>query len=224
MDRVPEPELMAAPEQVAAYAAADFAEPHDRFVALLRARLPDLPLEGRAADLGCGPCDVAVRFARAYPRWTVDAADASQAMLAAAVPLLERAGMSERISRLHLRLPCDSPGERRYNLVFSNSLLHHLAAPAVLWDALRRWTRPDAAVFIMDLLRPRSRKEAGGLVERYASGEPSVLRDDFYNSLLAAYRPEEVRGQLAAAGLGDLTLEVVSDRHGIVWGRISASE
>jgi len=38
--------------------------------------------------------------------------------------------------------------------------------------------------------------------------------------LLAAYRPDEVRQQLARAGLEDLTVEVVSDRHMIVWGTL----
>ena len=70
----------------------------------------------------------------------------------------------------------------------------------------------------MDLLRPSSRAEAQSLVEQYAADEPEVLRTDFFNSLLAAYRPTEVQLQLQSAGLGTLNLEVVSDRHFIVWG------
>jgi len=224
MERVSEPELMTAAEQVAAYAGADFAEPHDRFVRLLTERVVDLPATGYAADLGCGPCDISIRFARAYARWRVDAVDGSQAMLDAAAALLDRAGVSARIARHRLLLPCDPPIDRGYDLVFSNSLLHHLAEPSVLWSALRAWTRPGGAVFVMDLLRPRSRDAARALVDEYAAGEPDVLRTDFYNSLLAAYRPDEVRGQLARAALENLAVEVVSDRHWIAWGRLSAVE
>lgn len=224
MDRIPEPELMTAAEQVAAYAGADFSEPHDRFVRLLSERLSDLPTTGHAVDLGAGPCDIAIRFARAYETWTIDAVDGSHAMLDAAVPHLARAGLSSRIARHRLLLPCEPPGQRRYDLVFSNSLLHHLSDPVVLWSEVRRWTRPDGAVFVMDLLRPANREDARRLVDDHAAGEPEVLRTDFYNSLLAAYRPDEVRAQLSLAGLANLALEVVSDRHWIAWGRVSAAE
>ncbi len=56
------------------------------------------------------------------------------------------------------------------------------------------------------------------LHHRDAGEEPEVLRTDFFNSLLAAYRPSEVEEQLERAGLDPLSLEVVSDRHFIVWG------
>lgn len=219
MERVPEPELMTGREQVAAYAGADFAEPHERFVRLLHERFADLPREGRAADLGCGPCDISIRFARAYPCWKIDALDGSQPMLEAAEPLIEGAGLSARIFRYRRLLPCAPPGQGSYDLVFSNSLLHHLAEAAVLWAAVGAWTRPGGAVFVMDLLRPASRRDARRLVDQHAGTEPEVLRSDFYHSLLAAYRPDEIKTQLARAGLGELVVEVVSDRHWIAWGR-----
>ena len=50
---------------------------------------------------------------------------------------------------------------------------------------------------------------------------PPVLRNDFLNSLCAAYRPDEVARQLASAGLERLQVEVVSDRHLIVFGRLA---
>jgi hypothetical protein len=79
---------------------------------------------------------------------------------------------------------------------------------------------PGAWLFVMDLVRPPSQAQARRLVDLHAAGEAEVLRRDFYNSLLAAYRPEEVSAQLAAADLSSLETEVVSDRHLIVWGRL----
>ena len=219
LERVPEPELMSDVEQARAYAAADFSEPHDRFVRLLRERLPRLPDVGIAADLGCGPCDIALRFLRAHPRWRVDGVDGSPAMLAEARRALEREGIGARIRLLELRLPA-LPPDARYELLFSNSLLHHLQNPSVLWTTLRLWGSPGAAVFVMDLQRPASREDAASLVHRYAAGEPDVLRRDFLHSLLAAYRPDEVRAQLERAGLVDLRTETVSDRHFAVWGAL----
>ena len=70
----------------------------------------------------------------------------------------------------------------------------------------------------MDLLRPADRATAKKFVSMYAADEPDVLQTDFFNSLLAAFEVDEIGAQLARAGLGHLPLEVVSDRHVVVWG------
>jgi len=104
--------------------------------------------------------------------------------------------------------------------VVSNSLLHHLHDPAGLWRMIRARGAAGAAVVVMDLMRPASESAARALVEAYAADEPEVLRRDFYNSLLAAFEPGEVRQQLAAAGLGHFSVTEASDRHLVVRGRI----
>jgi hypothetical protein len=77
---------------------------------------------------------------------------------------------------------------------------------------------PGARVLVMDLMRPASEAAAQALVDEYAANEPEVLRRDFYNSLLAAFEPAEVRAQLEAANLGHFAVEAVSDRHLLVRG------
>ena len=131
-------------------------------------------------------------------------------------------GLASRVHFFQALIPDGQPPRPGYELLFSNALLHHLARPGALWSALSAWGGEASRVFVMDLLRPDSPAEARALVDRYAATEPEVLRSDFYNSLLAGYRPDEVREQLAGAGLGHLALEVVSDRHFIVWGRLRA--
>lgn len=218
MERIPEPELMEQTEQALAYAGADFSEPHERFVQLFAECFPASALTGRVLDLGCGPADISCRFARAHPACTIDGLDGAAAMLALGRALIARQGLVERICLHHLRLPSESLPAGPYEAVISNSLLHHLADPSVLWDAVRSASHIGTRVFIMDLLRPASEKQARDLVAEYAAGEPEILRHDFYHSLLAAYRPEEVAGQLATAGLEQLAIRVVSDRHFIVYG------
>ncbi len=215
---------MLRPDQARAYAEADFEAPHGRFIELLRERHPGLRERGRALDLGCGPADITLRFLRAFPGWSADAVDGSPAMLEWARRASAEAGLGSRIRLFEARIPDAGPPRRRYDLLLSNSLLHHLADPSELWRALARsgWSGPGSRVFVMDLLRPESVARARELVDRYAASEPEVLRDDFYHSLRAAYRIDEVRAQLARAGLGHLELEVVSDRHFIVWGRLRA--
>jgi SAM-dependent methyltransferase len=220
MERVPEPELMEDDAQARAYAAADFVEPHERCIVLLREGLPRLRREGRALDLGCGPADVTIRFARAFPGWRVAGVDGSAAMLRYGRAAVARAGLADRVALRQVYLPDGSTPGEGYDLILSNSLLHHLTDPQVLWSSVRCCSGDGAHVFVMDLLRPASRVRAQALVAEYAAGEPEVLRRDFFHSLLAAYRVAEVEAQLAAAGLGQLAVRQASDRHLIVWGRL----
>ncbi len=222
LDRIPEPELMDDEAQARAYAEADFEDPHSMFVQLFGERFADLRVEGSVLDLGCGPADVTIRFARAYPDCRVHGVDGSQAMLKHGCAALEREGLKPRVRLIHAYLPSAALAGRGDDIVISNSLLHHLADPSVLWRAVKSAARPGAAVFVMDLMRPDSEAQVRALVQTYAEGEPEVLRRDFHNSLLAAYTPEEVRAQLAAAELNTLSVEAVTDRHLIVFGYLPA--
>lgn len=78
--------------------------------------------------------------------------------------------------------------------------------------------RPGASVFVMDLLRPHSIEEAERLTASHAADAPAVLRQDFFNSLLAAYRLDEIAAQLKSAGLEHFCVAQVSDRHVVIWG------
>jgi ubiquinone/menaquinone biosynthesis C-methylase UbiE len=218
MERVPEPELMDDPVQALAYAQADFSEPHEAFVRYFAERFPDTTPR-RVLDLGCGPADVSIRFARAYPSCTVTAMDGSVPMLELAEEATRRAGLRPRFEFRYGHLPAVAWNDR-YDVILSNSLLHHLNDPLALWTVARAHAEAGAALLVMDLLRPATRSAAGQLVAEYARGEPEGLRQDFYNSLLAAYRPDEVHRQLVACGLPKLRVEVVSDRHLIVHGEL----
>ena len=222
MKRVAEPELMLDAEQARAYASADFEAPHSMCIDLLKQRLVDLPASGVALDLGCGPGDISLRFSRAFAGWCIDALDGSPAMLELGRQAADRAGLGARVRFHEVLLPQGSAPRRSYDLVFSNALLHHLEDPEALWSSACRWSGTDTLLFVMDLMRPESRGRVQELVDRYACNEPDVLRTDFYNSLLAAYRPSEVREQLRRASLSHLEIEVVSDRHFIVWGPIGS--
>ncbi len=204
--------------QVRAYAEADFAEPHEHMVSLIRDRFRDLPSTGSALDLGCGAGDISRRFATALPGWRVHGIDGSPQMLRFARDMTEAAGLGDRVTFDEVLLPVRPPRGARYELVFSNSLLHHLLDPDVFWSSVCDWAGAAARVFIMDLIRPPSRAIAEEFVRLYAADEPEILQTDFLNSLLAAFEASEIEAQLDRAGLGHLPVEVVSDRHCIIWG------
>jgi SAM-dependent methyltransferase len=222
MQRIPEPEeLMADVDQALAYAEADFQEANRLFVELLE-REAGQTLAGHCLDLGCGPADIPIDLLQRHPGLQVDAVDGSPAMLAQAERKLRAASvLGDRIELLCDCLPSAALPPAAYDAVISNSLLHHLADPMSLWRTARQCARPGAVVVVMDLVRPASVEAVDELVEQYAAGAPPVLREDFRNSLFAAYRLDEVEQQLAAAGLADLRVAQVSDRHLAVSGRIA---
>lgn len=218
MNRIPEPELMNDPEQALAYAHADFSEPHQRFVSLFAEEFPTLEMRGRVLDLGCGAADVTLRFARAFPHCTIDAVDGAEQMLQHAQDLLARAGMQSRIRLLHQCLPTTQLVAHRYDAIISNSLLHHLHEPGTLWSTVKTYAHPGTAIFVLDLLRPASIEQARTLVDRYAGDEPEILKRDFFNSLLAAFRIDEIHTQLLQSDLRFLRVRAVSDRHVLISG------
>lgn len=213
LERIPEPELMDDDEQARAYAEADFSEPNQLFVDLFREAFPDVAPTGKVLDLGCGPADIPLRLASLLPRAQFHGVDGSGAMLAHARRGWGAAGLGHRVEFFEGTLPRIDLPRDDYEVVLSNSLLHHLHAPQVLWSAVKARGRAGAPVLIMDLRRPESVQELDKLVDTYAADAPAVLRRDFRNSLFAAFRPEEVREQLREAGLSHLDVRIVSDRH-----------
>jgi SAM-dependent methyltransferase len=219
MQRIPEPELMDEAEQARAYATADFSEPNQRFVECFEATFPALLAHANVLDLGCGPGDIVLRLAARHSGLVVHGLDGSAAMLHfASERLHEDPRLGGRVQFVHGVLPGATLPLTHYDAVISNSLLHHLHEPTVLWQAIREAGTPGAAVLVMDLFRPESTARAQAIVDEYAATEPEVLRRDFYASLCAAFEPAEVEAQLRACSLDGLIVSMVSDRHLLVTG------
>jgi len=220
MKRIPEPELMDSEAQTRAYAEADFNDSNTLFTDRFGEYFADCSSSGEMADLGCGPGDISIRMALRYPGWRVTGLDAGPNMLKLAQQRLDQEKLDGRVQFRHSYLPDDSLPGASFDAIISNSLLHHLPQPQILWQSIVHLATPGAAVQVMDLLRPDTEQKALRLVEVYAADAPEVLQEDFYNSLLAAYTPQEISQQLFAAGLDRLKIEIPSDRHWIVQGRI----
>lgn len=215
MNRVLEPELMEDVEQVIAYAEADFEQPHSEFIKRLNAFVTDLRDSGNALDLGCGPGDISRRFANAFPLYSIDAVDGSKAMIDYA--LSTKVEMPLQLNFIHGKLLDVVLPKLTYDIIFSNSLLHHLPEPQVLWQTIKQCAKSGTHIIVMDLLRPDTTLMAKALVETYAATAPKILQRDFYCSLLAAFTVEEISQQMLEAGLS-LTIEQISDRHVFISG------
>jgi 2-polyprenyl-3-methyl-5-hydroxy-6-metoxy-1,4-benzoquinol methylase len=212
MPRRPEPELMDMPDEVDAYARADFRAVNARFVEWVFSMA-----DGRdglsVLDIGCGPGDIPLAIARAKPGWRVTAVDDSEPMLMVA----RRRSAGTRNLAFAKGDAKSLPDLGLFDLILSNSLLHHLPEPAGFWSGVKKHLRAEGRVMLRDLRRPTDEATARRIVAEHAGGESGLLQEEFYRSLLSAFTVDEVRQQLIAAGLSALQVGEREDRYLDVW-------
>jgi ubiquinone/menaquinone biosynthesis C-methylase UbiE len=205
--------------QAEVYAGADFEQAHTRIVQAFDTKFPRVELQGKILDLGCGPGDITFRFAARFPNSYIIGVDGSRAMISLANERrADESQLRDRVTFIEGLLPGAPIPPGPYSAIVSNSLLHHLHHPDVLWQTVSQHASPGTKIFIADLFRPMSEENARQIVDEYSADEPEILRRDFYNSLLAAFEPKEIRQQLAETGLTELEVEKISDRHVLVFG------
>jgi len=210
---------MTDPDQVRAYGEANFDASNQRFLTLFQQQFPDF-CTGPVVDLGCGTAEIAWRFAHFHAALTIWAVDGSSEMLAYARQRWASTHEFSRVVLVHDLLPSVHLPPHRFTAVLSNSFLHHLHRPEVLWETMLRCGAPGAKILVVDLRRPESEQEVSRLTETYVSNAPAVLQNDYRASLRAAFRVAEVSQQLAEAGLTTLTVQALDDRYLMVWGTL----
>lgn len=226
--RTPEPELMNEPQQVQAYAAADFASSDQALVECIEAMLRQsgrrFAPAGCLVDLGCGPGNISERLARHWPNCSVVGVDAASQMLEMAESNRRRAGIPrERLRYVQAPLPwCEL--RSKASLIVSNSLLHHLHDPQKLWSCLGPLAGSPCLVLHRDLRRPSTAMAVDQLCERYAADAPEVLQRDYRASLRAAFTAEEVKAQLQEAQLDHLQVRELEDRYLEISGWIAGCQ
>lgn len=216
--RQPEEEFVDLAHEAEAYAHADFSEVNDSFVGRLAELVSDE--EALAIDLGTGPADIPVRLARVRVGWKIVAVDASPTMLSFAEERIADEDLADRIELALADAKKTSFDEGTFDVVFSNSILHHLTDIPAFWKEVVRIAKPSAFVFIRDLIRPATPREAQAIVNRNAASESPTLQEEYYRSLLSSWTPQEVRGHLDAAGLETLAVESIIADHLDVYGRL----
>ena len=193
------------------WANADRAETDALFLRLLRELQPG-ELEGKQVlALGGWPGPTPIGFLKAWPKARCDLVDPSPARMETLAQALEALpGVARRYHPFLGGISSASLPRGAYDLVLSPGLLHRLDDPLDLWRTIQRVARPGVPILVMDLMRPPSPVWLESLVATYV---PANLQEDFRAALFAAYEPAEVQAQLELAGLPDLEVIVVSDRH-----------
>lgn len=108
------------------------------------------------------------------------------------------------------RLPFESGS---FDVVASNTILHHIGDPREFLAEAWRVLRPGGAFLIRDLFRPPTAERAEELVRTHAANAEPAQRDLLLASLHAAFEPDELRTLAREAGLVDVSLTIDSDRH-----------
>lgn len=209
LPRVLEPEIMDTALDAEEYKAIDNRAVNRLFVEQALA----LGVTGRVLDLGAGPGDIAILLAGAAPTSTIVAVDLADHMLALAKTSIAAAGLTGRIEIARRDAKATGFDAASFDAVVSNSLVHHIPEPAAALREIARVVRPGGAIFVKDLLRPRTRAELDHLVATHAAQDSDYQRMLFANSLHAALRVDEVERMCIEAGLVGVTVSRVSDRH-----------
>jgi len=233
LDRVLETEVMDTPEKAVEYDSMDHSQVNRVFVDDLLAaisaergtRSAELADESTSSefrapssaldvlDLGTGTALIPIELCRRHASCRVMACDAAASMLEQAQYNLAAHNFNERIELRLVDAKALPFQETRFDVVMSNSIVHHIPEPiGVLREAVRV-TREGGLLFFRDLLRPESENERQHLVATYAAGATNHQRQMFADSLHAALSLEEIRSLIAALGFPREGVQQTSDRH-----------
>ena len=142
----------------------------------------------------------------------ITALDVAETMLRTARKNVAAAGLGDRIALHRGDVKALEFGDETFDLVYSNSMLHHIPEPVTMLREAWRVLAPGGVLWIRDLYRPSSEEGVKRLVEQYADGSPRQ-RQMFYDSLCAGLTVEEVRLAAADAGIPSPSIKMTSDRH-----------
>lgn len=228
LSRVLEPEAMDTPEEAIAYDTMDHGEVNRLFVDdLLAAGLFDGP-DVEVLDLGTGTAQIPIELCRRTSQLRVVAVDLAENMLRIARENVAHAGLADRITieRADAKSVCGAAipaadsqaGSLHHNrncfaAVISNSLVHHVPAPAgVLAEAVQA-AAPGGLLFFRDLLRPPDDAAVKRLVYQYGREATPRQQQLFDASLRAALSLEEIRELVGALRFDRQGVRTTSDRH-----------
>lgn len=210
LPRVLEPEVMDTPEEARDYDSMDHSEVNRLFVADF---LKVYAGAGVVLDLGTGTARIPIELCRQHATARVHAIDLAEHMLDLAEENVRRAGLLDRIRLQKVDakgLPFD---DHSFAAVASNSIIHHIPAPAAVVGEMIRVTKPGGVIFVRDLLRPGDRAELDHIVHTYAGDANAHQQKMFAESLHAALTLEEVRALVETVSMDPNDVKATSDRH-----------
>lgn len=201
--RVTEPDLvMDDPDNVAAYVEAGREHAVMAPVYLFHcANICEVIRPGdTVVDLACGPANQLAMVARLNPDIQFVGVDLSKPMLERARELIERQGLTNVTLRHGDITDLSSFADRSVDAVMSTMALHHLPTFETLCQTyleVARILKEDGGVYMVDFGHLKAKRSIDYFAYQYADRQPALFTEDYYNSLHAAFYPDEFRRAVA---------------------------
>jgi ubiquinone/menaquinone biosynthesis C-methylase UbiE len=210
MNRILEPEVMDTWLEATAYDAMDFESVNTAFAT----DAIDLdPHAIKILDVGTGTARIPILMCQQRPQYLITGIDLAQSMLIIGQRNVEEAGLNQRIRLERVdskRMPYP---DLEFDMVVSNSLVHHLPYPLLLFQEIKRLVRPGGAILIRDLIRPENDTIVNSLVAKIGGAYDAHQQQLFRDSLNAALTLSEVQDLIDRVGLEQVKLSQSSDLH-----------
>ncbi|OIP71008.1 MAG: SAM-dependent methyltransferase [Oscillatoriales cyanobacterium CG2_30_40_61] len=210
MERIPEVEVMDTWEEASEYDGMDFTQVNQEFAELAIELGPET---GLILDAGTGTARIPILIAQLRSKWQITGIDLSANMLFIGNQNIEQAGLQEQVKLEQVDAKQLPYGDATFDLVISNSIVHHLPDPLLFFQEMQRVLKPQGGIFLRDLTRPSSETELNSLVEQYAGDSNDHQQKLFRDSLQAAYTLDEIINLIESVGLNNIRIYQSSDRH-----------
>jgi ubiquinone/menaquinone biosynthesis C-methylase UbiE len=217
LTRTLEPEVMDTELEARDYAQMDHSAVNQLFVQDLIAALWTTPRPAdhvwEIFDAGTGTAQIPIQLLQWGLKAQVLAADAAASMLQLARSNIVSAGLTDAIHPI--QRDCKALPDRSdwFDVVMSNSLLHHIPEPVDALQECWRILRPGGLLFVRDLQRPSTAADVERLVITYAAEANPHQQQLFRASLHAALTLDEVQALLTDIGVTASAVASTSDRH-----------
>jgi ubiquinone/menaquinone biosynthesis C-methylase UbiE len=210
LERILEPEVMDSAAEARDYDAMDHAAVNRVFVFDFIAAWNQ---RGPILDVGTGTAQIPIEFCRQAASGEIVAVDLAEHMLEIAQHNVKRSGLDGRIQLEKANARQLLYADASFPAIMSNSIVHHVPEPRLLFAELVRVVSAGGTLFVRDLLRPADRATLDRLVSTYAGDANVHQRQMFADSLHAALTLEEARALVQAHGFAAATVQQTSDRH-----------
>ncbi len=223
-----EPEVMDTVEEAAAYDTMNHDHVNRVFVDELLALVHDIATPGgttapgpcQVLDIGTGTALIPLELCRRSTQISVVGIDLSAVMLDRGRARVLAASLAGRIELQRVDARALPFPQRCFDVVMSNSIVHHIPDPRPVLEEMARVVRPGGLLFVRDLLRPDTGDEVERLVGIYAGDDSAVQQQLFRQSLRASLSLKEARQAVDGFCRDAQSLRQTSDRHWtLAWRR-----
>jgi ubiquinone/menaquinone biosynthesis C-methylase UbiE len=216
LSRILEPEVMDTACEAIDYNSMDHSTVNRVFVDDLLAAMSGRMPANRSLqifDAGTGTALIPLELLSRNVQVCVTASDLAEQMLIVARENVVAAGHAESIRLVRSDCKKLPDPDAAYDVVMSNSIIHHIPEPALVLGELWRVLKAGGLLFVRDLMRPADEATLDHIVATYAGEANSHQQQMFRDSLHAALTVAEVGELLQRCGIPAGCVRATSDRH-----------